>query len=75
MHLTNNDSKGHDSPSLPNSEAAGAPEEIEVTPEMLEAGVRESCLYDREDPKSWEVGAVYRAMEGVRRGAMATAHL
>ena len=43
------------------------PPEIRVTEAMIEAGVQASCLYDREDPKDWEVAAVYRAMEAVRR--------
>lgn len=62
-------------PAVESRGSAGAPEtEIEVTPEMIEAGVEESCLYDREDPKSWEVEAVYRAMESCRRKVMATDH-
>ena len=57
-------------------EAAGAPaEEIEITPEMIEPGVAASRLYDREDPKSWEVAAVYEAMERHRRARpTATGH-
>lgn len=42
-------------------------DEIEVTPAMAEAGCREAALYDRDDPKAWEVAAVYRAMELIRR--------
>jgi hypothetical protein len=49
-------------------DVAGAPEdEIEITPEMIEAGYKVSRLYDREDPKEWEIAAVYRAMEKARR--------
>jgi hypothetical protein len=49
-------------------ESAGVPEdEIEVTDEMAEAGIAASCLFDCRDPKRWEVVAVYRAMEFVRR--------
>ncbi len=49
-------------------EAAGAPEtEIEVTEAMIEAGIKASCLYDHDDPKSWEVTAIYEAMERCRR--------
>ncbi len=51
-------------------DAAGAPEkESEVTEAMIEAGVKASCLYDRDDQKSWEVAAVYEAMEHCRRAA------
>jgi hypothetical protein len=47
---------------------AGAPDdEIEITPEMIEAGYEASRLYDRDDPKEWEMAAVYRAMEKERR--------
>lgn len=42
-------------------------EEIEVTNEMIEAGYKASRLYDRDDPKDWEIAAIYRAMESVRR--------
>ena len=41
--------------------------EIEVTDEMIEAGYKASRLYDRDDPKEWEIAAIYRAMEAVRR--------
>jgi len=42
-------------------------DEIEITDDMVEAGYQASCLYDREDPKEWEIAAIYRAMESVRR--------
>ena len=49
-------------------ETAGAPEtEIEITEAMIEEGVKASCLYDHGDPKSWEVAAIYEAMERCRR--------
>jgi hypothetical protein len=51
---------------------AGAPEEIEVSEAMIEAGFRASKLYDREDPPDWEMAAVYRAMEAERRRSMVT---
>ena len=41
------------------------PTEIEVTPEMIEAGIREYCLFDFEDRAEWVVVAVYRAMVAV----------
>jgi hypothetical protein len=53
--------------SRPDSIEAGVPAEIEITPAMIEAGCEASRLYDREDPKDWEVAAVYRAMEAERR--------
>ena len=34
---------------------------------MIKAGCKASRLYDREDPKEWEVAAIYRAMEAERR--------
>jgi len=49
-------------------------EEIEVTPDMVEAGYSASRLYDREDPKEWELTAVYRAMERARRQFTAADH-
>ena len=42
-------------------------DEIEVTEAMIEAGFEASRLYDRDDPKDWELVAVYRAMEAARR--------
>ena len=46
----------------------GAPEtEIEVTPEMIEAGVEEYSLFSSGDRGEWVVAAVYRAMEKMRR--------
>ena len=42
-------------------------DEIEITFEMIEAGYKASCLYDRGDPKEWEIAAIYRAMEETRR--------
>jgi hypothetical protein len=66
----------HDSPvESDHSGSAGAPDNgIEVTPEMIEAGFEESCLYDFDDPKEWEVAAVYRAMETVRRRSREEVH-
>ena len=49
-------------------EAAGAPEnEIEITPEMVEAGVSEFVKFDRRfDDEEDAVGNIYIAMEKVR---------
>jgi hypothetical protein len=40
--------------------------EIEVTPEMVEAGLTELALFDSGDPGEWMVHAIYRAMEKAR---------
>jgi hypothetical protein len=37
-------------------------EEIEVTEEMVEAGIREYALFDSIDPGEWVVSAVFRGM-------------
>jgi hypothetical protein len=45
------------------SKRAGAPDdEIEITSEMLVAGVEAYALFDFEDPGEWVVSAIYRAM-------------
>lgn len=49
-----------------------AADEIEVTPEIIESGYKAACLHDREDAKEWEIAAVYRAMEYVRRAGHGT---
>lgn len=41
--------------------------EIEITPEMIDAGCEASRLYERGDPKEWEIAAIYKAMEKARR--------
>lgn len=38
------------------------PDEIEITPEMLRAGIDEYALYEFADPGEWVVSAIYRAM-------------
>jgi hypothetical protein len=53
---------------------ATEPTEIEITPEMIEAGAEASCLFERDDPKTWEIEAVYRAMERVRRATVTDRH-
>ncbi|HLN38434.1 MAG TPA: hypothetical protein VK337_11675 [Xanthobacteraceae bacterium] len=40
---------------------------IEVTPEMVEAGIEEMGLFDWGDPAEWSVPMIYRAMELQRR--------
>jgi hypothetical protein len=76
MHLTNNMAKNNDSPALAaDAVEAGAPAcGIEVTEEMIKAGLKEARLYDHDDPKEWEIAAVYEAMEKARRCSMGTAH-
>jgi hypothetical protein len=54
-------------PNLPSEER----DEIEVTPEMLKAGLDEYALFDSVDPGEWVVSAVYRAMARAARGATA----
>jgi len=81
MHLTYHDSKPHTSEvSTAKAEEAGAPDDdsrprfsteelsiIEVTPEMIEAGIDEFGLFDWGDPAEWIVPMIYRAMELQRR--------
>jgi hypothetical protein len=51
------------------AELAGAPEEeIEVTPEMIEAGIRRLCTFDiRFGDDEDLVVVIYEAMETIRR--------
>lgn len=37
-------------------------EDIEITPEVLAAGINEYGLFDAADPSEWVVPAIYRAM-------------
>jgi hypothetical protein len=62
--LTYHDTSPRTPPVSPDGEA-GAPE-IEITPEMKEAGIEAFCSFDSDDPASWIVIAVYEAMEGAR---------
>jgi hypothetical protein len=41
--------------------------EVEITPEMEEAGVSAFSHYDSDDPPDWTVRAIYEAMERMRR--------
>jgi hypothetical protein len=47
-------------------------DEIEVTPEMLKAGIDEYALFEFADPGEWVVSAIYRAM--VRANKRSTAY-
>jgi hypothetical protein len=38
-------------------------EEIEITPEMIEAGLNEYAIFDSQDPGDALVCAIYRAMK------------
>jgi hypothetical protein len=40
--------------------------EIEITPEMMTAGIDAYCLFSSEDPGEWIIESVYRAMAAVK---------
>ena len=44
-----------------------AENEIEITPEMMEAGIEEYALFDFQEPGEWVVSAIYRAMAKAER--------
>jgi len=44
-------------------------ENIEITPAMMEAGLKAYALWDRGDDREWIVVSVYREMERARAGA------
>ncbi len=46
---------------------SGEQEEIEITAEMVEVGLKELALFDWGDPGEWIVSAVYRGMANVAR--------
>jgi hypothetical protein len=50
------------------------PDDIEITPEMIEAGVSECLLFDLRDPPRSMVESVYRAMSFARLKAPAPQH-
>jgi hypothetical protein len=53
-------------------ESAGAPDaEIEVTTEMIEAGIEAYCLWDRDDPTEWKVADIFRQMAKAKRESTA----
>ena len=54
--------------SSPDSEdLAVAPDaEVEVTPNMIEAGIKAFSLWDDGDPAEWIVADVYRSMTAAR---------
>ena len=39
--------------------------DIEITPEMIKAGIEEYALFDSVDPGEWVVSAIYRAMRRI----------
>lgn len=41
---------------------ANSTDGIEITPDMIEAGIEEYALFDFQDPGEWVVSAIYRAM-------------
>jgi hypothetical protein len=43
--------------------------EIEITPEMIAAGIEEYALFDFFDPGEWVVCAIYRAMAAKARSS------
>jgi hypothetical protein len=65
MHLTNNDPKVHDS-AVASKGVAGAPEEIEITAEMIEAGASALRCEIGDGGFYWDAdalaSAVFRAM-------------
>ena len=46
-------------------------EEIEITPEMIAAGVEAESLWDSGDLPEWKIIDIYRQMERARRGLTA----
>lgn len=71
MHLTNKPSGTHKAEADSNTEPTGAPEdEIEITAEMIEAGLIELFRFNAEaDIPEERVSSLYRAM---RRAAAST---
>lgn len=63
MHLTD-----HDATSTP-APTGRLPTEIEITPEMMEAGLKVCSLLEAGDPDEWLVSAVYSAMERAKEAA------
>jgi hypothetical protein len=46
-------------------------DEIEITPEMIKAGMEALSLWDFYDLDEWKVADIYRAMESVHRSVTA----
>lgn len=69
MHLTNNDPRRHEAGAASErSDAAGAPEEIEITLAMRKAGACEFATFEpRYEGSGDVVERIYRAMELVRK--------
>jgi hypothetical protein len=59
MHLTERKIRPMPTPHCERDDSSA---DLEVTPEMLEAGLEEYALFDSEDPGEWVVTAIYRAM-------------
>ena len=54
-----------------------APEEdceVEITPEMMAAGIAEYALFESADPGEWVVDAIYRVMRKMERRAASVRH-
>jgi hypothetical protein len=51
----------------PDREAGAPAGEVEITPDMIEAGIEEYALFSSGDPGRWVVAAIYRAMEKARQ--------
>jgi hypothetical protein len=67
MHLTYHDRDRYASEASPaKAEEAGAPE-IEITDDMIAAGVKACELWDSGDPPEWKAWSIYSAMERARR--------
>ncbi len=75
MHLTYPDEKSNSNPVDPEG-SAGAPEhEIEITPEMIEAGMN-ACMYMNEEPLAeWPERGDFSCAERVARLGQAEAAL
>ena len=58
--MSDSDTKLGDRPTL-------LAEDIEITPEMLAAGIEEYALFDVFDTLEWLLPSIYRAMELARR--------
>jgi hypothetical protein len=66
MHLSS--SHPSDSGKSPRKIGDGAPvDEIEITPEMIEAGIDACAYWDSCDLDEWRVIDIYREMERARR--------
>jgi hypothetical protein len=60
------------SPSADSVGAGGPEDEIEITPEMIEAGIEACGMWSLSDLDEWKAIDIYRQMERARRRSMAT---